>query len=87
MRLAQAQYAIQSAKNQMAQVYKQLETLLSRLIETNSSAVNRGVRLGRPKRLTPKQVAQARKMLTQGLHKDIIAKKFGVSVRTIYRIS
>jgi len=41
MRLAQAQDAIQSAKNQMAQVYKQLETLLSRLIETNSSAVIR----------------------------------------------
>jgi len=51
------------------------------------AARKRGVHLGRPRTLTPKQVIQARKMLAQGLHKDIIARKFGVSVRTIYRIS
>jgi len=51
------------------------------------AAKARGVRLGRPKTLKPKQIVRVRQMLADGLHKDIIAKKFGVSARTIYRIS
>lgn len=51
------------------------------------AAKARGVQLGRPKRLKPKQIVRVRQMLAEGQHKDIIAKKFGVSARTIYRIS
>jgi len=50
------------------------------------SAKARGVTLGRPKRLTASQRVKIRKLIDDGVDKNLIAKKFGVSTRTIYRV-
>ncbi len=73
-------YQIQSA-------FAELErNLISERTKAGMAAAKaRGVQLGRPCTLKPRQVARMHKMLDDGLHKDTIAKRLGVSARTIYR--
>lgn len=49
------------------------------------AAKKRGVKLGRPPALNPKQIVTVRRLITDGIHKNIIAKQFGVSSRTVHR--
>lgn len=49
------------------------------------AAVARGVKMGRKPKLTPQQVAHARKLLEQGENHNAVAKSLGVSRRTLYR--
>jgi DNA invertase Pin-like site-specific DNA recombinase len=49
------------------------------------AAVARGVIMGRKAKLSPQQVAHARKLIEQGEHHDTVAKSLNVSRRTLYR--
>jgi DNA invertase Pin-like site-specific DNA recombinase len=49
------------------------------------AAVARGVKLGRKPKLSPHQVAHARKLLERGEHPDDVARLLRVSRRTIER--
>jgi DNA invertase Pin-like site-specific DNA recombinase len=49
------------------------------------SAIARGVKMGRKAKLSPQQVAHARKLIEQGEHHDTVAKSLNVSRRTLYR--
>lgn len=49
------------------------------------AAKQRGVRFGRPARLTPEQTALARRLLEEGNSAKEVAKTFGVNRSTIYR--
>jgi DNA invertase Pin-like site-specific DNA recombinase len=44
-----------------------------------------GREMGRKVKLTPQQVAHAKKLIEQGEHHNTVAKSLGVSRRTIYR--
>ncbi|HRW98667.1 MAG TPA: recombinase family protein [Cyclobacteriaceae bacterium] len=50
------------------------------------AAVDRGVRMGRKPKLSPQQIAHARKLIEQGEHHDIVAQSLNVSRRTLYRV-
>jgi DNA invertase Pin-like site-specific DNA recombinase len=45
----------------------------------------RGVKLGRPLRLTPQQIGQARKLVAQGERPEEVAASFHVERPTLYR--
>ncbi len=49
------------------------------------AAVARGVKMGRKLKLTPQQVAHARKLIEQGERHDTVAQSLNVSRRTLYR--
>jgi Enterobacteriaceae phage serine recombinase len=48
-------------------------------------ATTRGVKMGRKPKLTPQQVAHARKLIGQGEHHNMVAQSLNVSRRTLYR--
>jgi Helix-turn-helix domain of resolvase len=50
-----------------------------------AAAVARGVKLGRKPKLSPQQIAHARKLLEQGEHPDDVARLLMVSRRTVER--
>ena len=50
-----------------------------------AAAVARGVKMGRKPKLTPQQVAHARKLIEQGEPHDTVAQSLNVSRRTLYR--
>ncbi|MER2513410.1 MAG: helix-turn-helix domain-containing protein, partial [Nitrosomonas ureae] len=50
-----------------------------------AAAVARGVRMGRKPKLSPQQVAHARKLIEQGERHDTVAQSLNVSRRTLYR--
>jgi len=47
--------------------------------------LKRGVRFGRPARLSAEQVLLARRLLEEGMSAKEVAKTFGVNRSTIYR--
>jgi DNA invertase Pin-like site-specific DNA recombinase len=49
------------------------------------AALKRGVRFGRPSRLSPDQALLARRLLEEGKSAKEVAKTFGVHKATIYR--
>jgi DNA invertase Pin-like site-specific DNA recombinase len=51
----------------------------------HSAALARGVKMGRKPKLTPQQVAHARKLIGQGEHHNMVAQSLNVSRRTLYR--
>ena len=51
------------------------------------AAQERGVRFGRPRKLTPDQTKLAKRLLDEGKLVNEIAKLFGVHVATIYRLA
>ena len=72
---------------QMVGILAELERSLiqERTKAGRAAAVARGVKMGRKSKLTPQQVAHARKLIEQGEHIDNVAKSLGVSRRTLYR--
>lgn len=50
------------------------------------AARERGVRLGRPKRLSASDIIKVKRLIGNGIHKDKIAQQFSVSSRTVYRV-
>jgi DNA invertase Pin-like site-specific DNA recombinase len=72
---------------QMVGILAELERSLigERTKAGRAAAMARGVKMGRKVKLTPQQVAHARKLLEQGEHHDTVAKSLGVSRRTLYR--
>jgi DNA invertase Pin-like site-specific DNA recombinase len=72
---------------QMVGILAELERSLiqERTKAGRAAAVSRGVKMGRKAKITPQQVAHARKLFDQGEHHDTIAKSLGVSRRTLYR--
>lgn len=72
---------------QMVEILAELERSLiqERTKAGRAAAVARGVKMGRKSKLTPQQVAHARKLIEQGEHHDTVAKSLNVSRRTLYR--
>jgi DNA invertase Pin-like site-specific DNA recombinase len=72
---------------QMVGILAELERSLiqERTKAGRAAAIARGVKMGRKAKLTPQQIAHARKLLEQGEHHDTVAKSLGVSRRTLYR--
>lgn len=72
---------------QMVGILAELERSLiqERTKAGRAAAVSRGVKMGRKSKLTPQQIAHARKLIEQGEHHDNVAKSLGVSRRTLYR--
>ena len=72
---------------QMVGILAELERSLiqERTKAGRAAAVARGVRMGRKPKLSPQQVAHARKLIGQGEHHDTVAQSLNVSRRTLYR--
>jgi DNA invertase Pin-like site-specific DNA recombinase len=72
---------------QMVGILAELERSLiqERTKAGRAAAVARGVKMGRKPKLTPQQVAHARKLIEQGEHHDTVAGSLNVSRRTLYR--
>lgn len=72
---------------QMVGILAELERSLiqERTQAGRSAAVARGVKMGRKPKLTPQQVAHARKLIEQGEGHDTVAESLSVSRRTLYR--
>lgn len=72
---------------QMIGILAELEKSLitERTKAGRAAAVARGVKMGRKVKLSPQQVAHARKLIEQGEHHDTVAKSLDVSKRTLYR--
>jgi Site-specific recombinases, DNA invertase Pin homologs len=72
---------------QMVGILAELERSLigERTKAGRAAAVARGVKMGRKPKLTPQQVAHARKLIEQGEHHDNVAKSLNVSRKTLYR--
>ncbi len=73
---------------QMVGILAELERSLiqERTTAGRLAAVARGVKMGgRKPKLTPQQVAHARKLIEQGEHHDTVAHSLKVSRRTLYR--
>jgi DNA invertase Pin-like site-specific DNA recombinase len=72
---------------QMVGILAELERSLikERTKAGRASAIARGVIMGRKAKLSPQQVAHARKLIEQGEHHDTVAKSLYVSRRTLYR--
>ncbi len=72
---------------QMVGILAELERSLiqERTQAGRAAAVARGVRMGRKPKLSPQQVAHARKLIGQGEHHDTVAQSLNVSRRTLYR--
>lgn len=49
-----------------------------------AAVIARGVRMGRKPKLSPQQVANARKLIGQGEYHDTVAQSLNVSRRTLY---
>jgi hypothetical protein len=56
------------------------------LTEGRARAVARGVRLGRPRKLTPAQACEALARIRVGARQDEVARSFNVSASTISRL-
>ncbi|MBM6395302.1 MULTISPECIES: recombinase family protein [Hyphomicrobiales] len=61
------------------------ELIRDRAIAGMAAARKRGVRLGRPRKLSPQQVNTARQKITNGEKLEVAAKSFGVSGLTLRR--
>lgn len=72
---------------QMVGILAELERSLiqERTKAGRAAAVARGVKMGRKPKLTPQQVAHARKLIEQGERHDTVAQSLNVSRRTLYR--
>jgi len=72
---------------QMVGILAELERSLiqERTKAGRAAAVARGVKMGRKPKLSPQQVAHARKLIGQGEHHDTVAQSLNVSRRTLYR--
>lgn len=72
---------------QMVGILAELERSLiqERTTAGRSAAVARGVKMGRKPKLSPQQVAHARKLIEQGERHDTVAHSLNVSRRTLYR--
>lgn len=72
---------------QMVGILAELERSLiqERTTAGRLAAVARGVKMGRKAKLSPQQVAHARKLIEQGEHHDTVAHSLKVSRRTLYR--
>ena len=72
---------------QMVGILAELERSLiqERTKAGRTAAVARGVKMGRKPKLSPQQVAHARKLIEQGEHHDTVAHSLKVSRRTLYR--
>jgi len=72
---------------QMVGILAELERSLiqERTHAGRAAAVVRSVKMGRKPKLTPQQVAHARKLLGQGERHDTVAQSLNVSRRTLYR--
>ena len=72
---------------QMVGILAELERSLiqERTQAGRAAAVARGVKMGRKPKLSPQQVAHARKLIEQGEHHDTVAHSLNVSRRTLYR--
>ncbi len=72
---------------QMVGILAELERSLiqERTTAGRSAAVARGVKMGRKPKLSPQQVAHARKLIEQGEHHNTVAQSLNVSRRTLYR--
>ena len=63
------------------------ETIKERQAEGISKAKANGVYKGRKKAMTPAQVTELSEEINQGMTKKEAAKKYGISVPTVYRLS
>lgn len=72
---------------QMVGILAELERSLiqERTKAGRAAAVARGVKMGHKPKLSPQQVAHARKLIEQGEHHDTVAQSLNVSRRTLYR--
>ena len=72
---------------QMVGILAELERSLiqERTKAGRAAAVVRGVKMGRKPKLSPQQVAHARKLIEQSEHHDTVAEPLNVSRRTLYR--
>ena len=72
---------------QMVGILAELERSLiqERTTAGRSAVVARGVKMGRKPKLSPQQVAHARKLIGQREHHDTVAQSLNVSRRTLYR--
>lgn len=72
---------------QMVGILAELERSLiqERTQAGRAAAVARGVKMGRKPKLSPQQVAHARKLIEQGERHDTVAQSLNVSRRTLYR--
>ncbi len=75
------------AKWQIVGILAELERSLiqERTKAGRAAAVVRGVKMGRKPKLTPQQVAHARRLIGQGERPDTVAQSLNVSRRTLYR--
>lgn len=60
--------------------------ILSRQQEGMAAAVKRGVRFGRPSKLSTSQKQELREKVEQGFSKEFIAQALGISRQTVYAI-
>ena len=72
---------------QMVGILAELERSLiqERTTAGRIAAVARGVKMGRKPKLTPQQIAHAKRLLGQGEPHDTVAQLLNVSRRTLYR--
>ena len=71
---------------QMVGILAELErSLIQERTKAGRAAVARGVKMGRKPKLSPQQVAHARKLLEQGESPHTVARSLSVSRRTLYR--
>jgi Enterobacteriaceae phage serine recombinase len=72
---------------QMVGILAELERSLiqERTKAGRAAAVARGVKMGRKPKLSPQQIAHARKLLDQGEHPSDVARLLKVSRRTVAR--
>ena len=72
---------------QMVGIMAELERALiqERTTAGRKAAVARGVKMGRKPKLSPQQIAHARKLIAQGEPHDTVAHSLKVSRRTLYR--
>lgn len=72
---------------QMVGILAELERSLiqERTTAGRLAAVARGVKMGRKPKLSPQQVAHARKLIEQGERPNTVAQSLKVSRRTLYR--
>ncbi len=61
--------------------------ILSRTAGGRAAARRRGVRFGRPHKLSPEQLALAQRLLNEGTPAREVAKTFGVHPATVYRLA
>ena len=72
---------------QMVGILAELERSLiqERTKAGRAAAVARGVKMGRKPKLSPQQIAYAKKLIDQGEHHDMVAHSLNISRRTLYR--